>query len=439
MGGHTVVIGGGFAGISAAVALAEAGRPVLLIEKKSFLGGRTYSIPGRHTGGRVDNGQHILMGCYHHTFRLLERLGTREGVRLQENLRVPYRGPGGFRDTLQCPALPGPWHLLAGLFRMRSLGWRDGWAAIHFGLALKRPGAVHQSETVSELCRRLRQPEALRKRLWDPIALSALNEDLSSADARLFQAVLQSAFFSRAEDSKLALPVVPLGDLLGDKAIRFLEERNGKVWLGRSVTRLIVEGDAVSAVSVSSGETVECEACIAALPEVRLRSVVATSGLEDRLPLPDLGASPILSVYLEYDEPFTDECLCCLQDSTFEWIFHRSNFMNPGIHKRFCVCLVASAARRFQSWSREDLTRAAIDDIQNTYPESRGRMPTASLVFWEPRATFSATVENAGRRPGPQTPLANFFLAGDWTATGLPATIEGAVISGLRAAEKLLG
>ncbi|MFB3786661.1 MAG: hydroxysqualene dehydroxylase HpnE [bacterium] len=439
MGGHTIVTGGGFAGIAAAVRLAESGRPVTLIEKKGFLGGRTYSIRDRRTGDWVDNGQHVLMGCYHQTFGLLQRLGTRNGVRLQDTLYVPYRGPAGFRDQLQCPPLPGPLHLLAGLFQMQSLGWHDNWAALRFGLAMKRKGAVRESETVAELCQRLRQTDTLRKRMWDPIALSALNEDLSQADARLFQTVLRRAFFSKADDSKLALPVVPLGELLGEKAIRFLEEHHGRVLLDRTVTRLNVEGDKITLVFLSTGETVECEACISALPEPRLRGLLAASGLEERIPLPDLGSSPILSVFLWYDEPFTDELLCCLQNATFEWVFHRSNFMDPGGHQKFCVCLVASAARRFQSWSREDLARAAVEDMQNTYPETRGRMPSTSLVFWEPRATFSATVENARRRPGPDTPLANFFLAGDWTDTGFPATIEGAVVSGHRAADILLG
>lgn len=438
MGGHTVVIGGGFAGAAAAVRLAEAGCPVTLIEKKGFLGGRTYSVRDRRTGDWVDNGQHVLMGCYHQTLGLLQRLGARDGVRLQDTLTVPFRGPGGWRDELQCPALPGPLHLLAGLFRMRSLDWRDRWAALRFGLAMKRKSAARDSETIAELYRRLRQTPALQKRMWDPIALSAVNEDLTRADARLFQTVLRQAFFSRAEDSKLALPVIPLGDLLGGTVIRFLEERQGRVLLDRTVTRLVVEGDAVTAVVLSSGETVACQACVSALPEPRLRSVLAATGLAERLPLPDLGSSPILSVYLWYDEPFTDEPLCCLQDAHFEWVFHRSNFMNPGAHQKCCVCLVASVARRFQSWSRDDLARAAVEDIQNTYPETQGRMPSTSLVFWEPRATFSATVENARRRPGAETPYANFFLAGDWTGTGYPATIEGAVASGHRAADGLL-
>ena len=152
-----------------------------------------------------------------------------------------------------------------------------------------------------------------------------------------------------------------------------------------------------------------------------------------------MGSSPILNVYLWYERPFADDQICCLRDTTYEWIFHRSNFMNPGEHNQYCVCLVVSAARRLINVSRRQLVQAAIEDVQRVYPQTRTTQPTSSSLFWERNATFSCTPENVEKRPDHGTSLSNLFLAGDWTNTGLPATIEGATLSGHRCAGMVLG
>jgi len=435
MGADAIVIGGGFAGISTAVSLTEAGLRVLLVEKRPFLGGRAYAVRDRVTGDWVDNGQHAMMGCYHGTLSLLEKIGTISGIGFQDSLQIVYRGANGFYDRLQCPPLPGPFHLLAGLLRMRSFGLRDLPAAIRFGLAARKYQSLKTEETVSELCGRLRQTEALKQMMWDPITLSALNESPETADAGLLCAVLAQAFMGKTKDSRMGLPIVPLQSLHGDFAEQFLEDRGGGVVLGKSVERLIVADGNVKQVVLASGERLPCGYCVAAVPHSALRAILQRSGLWETVPAPDLGASPIVSVYLWYRQAVGEETVCCLQGTTFEWAFHRSNFMNAGVHQYHCVCLVVSAARRMQYWSRQELIQSAIDDMQTVYPETRSLKPYSSMVFREPHATFSATPAQVRRRPGHETALKNFSLAGDWTNTGLPATIESAVQSGKRCAE----
>ncbi|MGC9328012.1 MAG: FAD-dependent oxidoreductase, partial [Candidatus Hinthialibacter sp.] len=161
-----VIIGGGFAGLAAAASLARRGAKVLLVEKKTFPGGRVYSIRDRRTGDWIDNGQHALMGCYHQTFDLLREWGTEDGVFLQPRIEILYRGADGLRDRLRGYPLPGPLHLLGGLLSMRSFTGRDKWAAMRFGLQMKRPNAVKPGETVEQLCDRLGQPAAVRRRMW---------------------------------------------------------------------------------------------------------------------------------------------------------------------------------------------------------------------------------------------------------------------------------
>ncbi len=435
MAADVVVIGGGFAGIAAATRLAEAGAQVTLIEQKSFLGGRTYSITDRQTGDSVDNGQHVLMGCYHETFSLMKRLGTESGIRLQDSLHITYRGPFGYHDELKCSSLPGPLHLLVGLFRMKSIRWKEIGAALRFGWTLRNDQPVKKPETVSNLCSRLQQPEGLNRLMWNSIALSALNEQPDQADASLFITVLKQAFLGHAKDSRMALPVVALNELHGKHASRFIHDRGGAVHLNSRVTRVHINSGEITGVRLASGETIPCKSCISTVPERALRDLLKRSELSERISIPSLGTSPILSVYLWYERPISEDRICCLMDSNYEWVLHRSNFMNPGEHSQYCICLVASAARDKLKLSRQELIQAAIADIQASYPNTQELIPLSAMVFWDPHATFSATPENVRLRPGHQTDVKNFFLGGDWTDTGLPATIEGAVVSGHRCSE----
>jgi zeta-carotene desaturase len=433
-----VVLGGGVAGIAAATKLAQAGRSVTLIEKKPFLGGRTYSIQDRKTGDFIDNGQHLLMGCYHETFTLLTRLGTMHGVCLQPNLDIRYKSAQGWQDRLACPHLPGPFHLLAGLFGLKQLSFRDHWAALRFGLHLKAKKPAQTGETVTAFCQRLGQTQTLVHQLWEPICISALNEKPDVASAELFATVLQQAFFGKKQDSVLGFPALSLSTLLGDRAARYLEENNGNVIVKDRAVSLKREGEQLTAVQLQSGREIPCHACISALPASNLQTLLDHSGLQDRIHIPSLEYSPILSVFLWFERAFTNDEVCCLLDSEFEWVLFRSNFMQPGEHEKFCVCLLVSAASAFQSWKREALVELALKNLQTAYPESAGIEPVSSTVFWEPKATFSPAAAMSEQRPGPETGIDQFYLAGDWTGTGYPATIEGAALSGHRCADLVL-
>lgn len=425
-----VVIGGGFAGIAAATRLAERGIPVLLADARPFPGGRAISVFHRDAGW-IDNGQHVLMGCYRETLELLRRLGTEGDILWQDTLTAVYRGPGGFIDRLRCPRLPGPLHLAAGLWRMKSFGLADLWASRRMQTAFK---SIQPGETVEGLCKRARQPDSLTRLMWYPIALSALNETPDRADARLFAEVIQQAFLGRAKASRLGLPAAGLQPLHGDTVARYLGERGGTVRLGASVRRLIVEKDAAAGVEFAGSETVPCAGAISAVPAPALKKILERSGLSDRIPVPDLGSSPILSVYLWLDRQVADEAAACMTGTEFEWAFFRSRFM-PDAAETECVCLVKSAARNLLGHGRQYISDLARREMADLFPEARGARVLRSHVFWERHATFAATPENAARRPGRETAIPNLSLAGGWTATGLPDTIEGAVLSGHRCAD----
>ncbi len=436
MSTDVIVIGGGFAGISAAVRFAQQGAKVLLLEKKPFLGGRVYSIPERKTGDEIDNGQHVVMGCYHEMMDLLRLLGTDTNIAFQEKLSIDYRWANGTRDRLVCPGLPAPLHLLTGLMRMQSLSWSDKLIALRFGLTLRKKEANLPRESVQAFCGRLKQPKILCDTMWNAIAVSALNEKPDKADAGLFRTVMRQAFLAKADDSCMGLPTVPLQGLHGEHVASYLSAHNGEVRLRQRVESLGWESERITSVKLSSGEEIACGVCVMAVPTWAARPILEHSGLSERVNIPGVGTSPILSVFLWYDQEFSNETITCLQETTFEWIFHRNRFMQPNAHKHYCVCLVVSACRELQGYSRDRLIKLALEDVHQTYPESHSSNLLAATVFWETRATFSATVYNAQNRLSPKTALQNLFLAGDWTDTGLPATIEGAVISGKKCAEE---
>ncbi len=434
MNADVVIIGGGLSGIAAATQLAQNGARVTLLEKKPFLGGRTYSIRDPHSGAMIDNGQHALMACYHETFSLLRQLGTDDCVQVQKSLTIPYRGANGFHDSLRCPPLPGPFHLLAGMIRMRSFGIRDVWNAARFGWAIRKYQPCNPRETTEQFCARLKQPEQLNELMWRPITLSTLNESFEQADAASLATVLQQAFLGAAKDSNMALAITPLQDLHGDKAIQYIEERKGTVRLGARVEKLKFLGERITGVQLKSGEIIPSGAVISAIPANNLSELLDNSGLNDRITIPDLGESPILCVYLWYKNPIADEDFCCLTGTTFEWAFHRSNFMKSNESGKNCVCLLVSAAHHLLNRTRAELIQIAINDLREAYPSIQNTVPQSAAVFWERRATFSLTPKNAVQRPPHTTAIKNLYLAGDWTNTGLPATMEGAVLSGHRCA-----
>ncbi|MBD3267293.1 FAD-dependent oxidoreductase [bacterium] len=437
MGTHIVILGGGIAGLAAATRLVEQGYQITLIEKKPFLGGRAYSIIDRKTGEAIDNGQHVVMGCYHHTFQLLNRLGVQHGVRVQKTLSIPYKSKTGVQETLHCPPLPGPLHLLAGLWGMKSLSLNDYWAALRFGLNLRKENPAIKGESVEEFCQRLKQTPPLRKYMWDPICISALNETPEQACAELFVPVLQQAFFGSRQDASLGFPTLSFAKLLGESGTQFFQKNNANLLLGDKATRLNGDKKKVNSVTLQSGKTIPCDICVSALHATQLHQLAGDSSLTNSIWVPKLNYSPILSVYLWFETSFTQDEISCLLDGDFEWALFRSNFMQPGEHKSFCVCLLISAARKYQKWKRTDLVQAALNDLHATYPKSQTAKMISSSVFWEPKATFAPNPMIGCKRPGTRSEIPNFYLAGDWTDTGLPATIEGAALSGHLCAEMI--
>jgi squalene-associated FAD-dependent desaturase len=447
-----LILGGGFAGLAAAVDLAESGRRVLLLERRSFLGGRAYSFTDKITGDTIDNGQHLMMGCYHRTLRFLEKIGSLDKIKLQPDPQVDFlqeeTNGSVTRASFKCPPLPAPLHLLGGLARLKTIGWGDRLRALGVGLAVRRAAHMLNGDrdrlaeiTVREWLDGLGQSERIQRRFWRPMALATLNEAPDVASADMFARVIELGFMRTKSDSAMVISRVGLSDLYTRQAQSFIEDRGGEVRLNADVSRIDFEDDVAAGVTLRSGERIEADAVISAVPYFALKRMLPAEFAAAHFPCLDrLKSAPIVSINLWYDEPITDLEFAGLLDSPIEWVFNK-NAINQGgsAHGRQHLALVISGAHEAATRPKEELIALAKSQIERFFPEARKLCPFHAFVVREHDATISHPVGTARLRPSSRTRFDNFFLAGDWTATGLPATIEGAVQSGQDCARLVLG
>ena len=448
------VVGGGFAGLSAGVRLARHGARVILLEARSRLGGRATSFLDRQTGERVDNGQHILLGCYTETLAFLEDIGAGDQLRRQTQLAVTMIDRAGRRSRLECPRLPSPLHLIAGVLEWDALGWGDRWSILRMAaplrtarqqLAAERRGAgsanrstkiaASPGETVSAWLTRNGQTPRLQEMLWEPLALAALNQPPSQAAAPVFARVLAEMFGPDPQAAAILIPARPLEEWYGTPARQIIEARGGEVRTATS-GRVRINQHGVDAV-VAADRTFAAKAVIVAVPWFGLRDVFdgETAALRDILDrAAATAASPMVTVNLWFDRTVIEEPFLGLPGRSMQWVFDKKTvFGGQASH----LSLVSSGASPLIERSNEALIQEAHDDLLAALPSLRAASLVGATVIREPRATFSLA-PGQPVRPGTATPVSGLFLAGDWIDTGLPATIESAVRSGHRAAAAAL-
>ncbi|HEV2234182.1 MAG TPA: hydroxysqualene dehydroxylase HpnE [Terriglobia bacterium] len=451
-----LIIGGGFAGLTAGVALAQAGRRVRLLEQKPHLGGRASSFLDPATGSVVDNGQHLFMGCYHQTIEFLKTIGTLDRVRFQSGLSVKFLDSGGSLSALVCPRLPAPWHLLVGVLRSGSFKWSEKLEVLRIRAALSRRGDSNDGNrnlTVDQWLKGLGQSENLRQYFWNLICIAAMNEDPRIASAALFERVLKLALFSSANDSRLGIARVGLSDCYTTAAAEFISAHGGRVELGQNVTGLLVSDGGCQGVTLAGGERVQAQTVLSAAPWNKFTSLLPGDLLRNEpffTKILSLRPAPIISINLWFDRPVTNLEFVGLRGTTIQWLFNKSRILDErgresaasalrtSAPHRSYISLVLSGAHEHIGRSKEDLLAMAMGELQGLMPEAKQAKLVHSLIVKERFATFSPCVGVEDLRPTAATPVRGLYLAGDWTATGLPATIEGAVKSGYTAAGEIL-
>jgi squalene-associated FAD-dependent desaturase len=446
MTADVVVIGAGCAGLSAAVRLADAGRRVVVVEEAPRLGGRATAFADRETGERVDNGQHVLFGCYRDTYAFLKRLGTADLAPLQRRLSVCMAGPDGRQATFACPAWRPPWHLVGGVIRWSALPLRDRLSALGLASTLRavaRDGAgavaarVPAGLTTSAWLEARGQSPKLCEWLWRPLAVAALNQSPDIAAAAPFVRVLGELFGPRPDDSAIGLSSVPLDELYAEPARRFIESRDGAV-LTKAPARITLD-DSDGVTGVRAGEAlVEARTVVSAVPWHAFGRVwdrgVPPALADVAANASAVQSSPIVTVNLWYDGPVTIGRFVGLVGGPMHWVFDKSAIFGGAAGH---LSVVASGDAALAGMDNAGITRVAARQLAAALPALTPHRLVRSVVVREQRATFSLA-PGSPPRPAVRTPLRGLYLAGDWTDTGLPATIEGAVRSGHMAADAVL-
>lgn len=433
---RVAVVGGGVAGMATALGLADRGHQVRLLERRPFLGGRVFSFRDGDLGRGLDNGQHAMLGCYHETLSFLERIGAAKRL-YWHGLRMELRDSGR-RGVLDAGSAPAPFHLMRALLGYRLLPGREKLVAMmgaaRLLVAWRRGPERFERRTVRAALVAVGQGEPIRRRLWDPITIAALNADPSHASAALFAAVLERAFFGRARDAAIVLPGAPLSEVFGEPGTVALEAA-GVALCRRDALATVELDDAgrVAAVRTRTGQCYECDAVVLALTP-RALGELSIGGREAHKALgawiDDLSvSSPIVSTHVPLDRPIDLPVMIGLLGTTTQWVFHTDRFAGRSGGTGALLSCVTSDAASLDSLDDRTIARRVVAELQEHVPEVGRVDPENVRVVRERHATIPATVEATAVRPGTKTGVSGLFLAGDWVRTGLPATLESAAVS----------
>ncbi len=419
-----IVIGGGLAGLASAAALGGAGFDVDLFESRPFAGGRatSYLLPGET--GTIDNCQHILLRCCVNLLDFYRRMGVEDQIEFHREF--VFIEPGGRRSWLRAGSLPAPLHFTGSFLKLQCLGPADRIAIARGLLALRRERTRRTDLdriTMREWLIEKKQTPLAMRRFWDPVLVSAINEVPERMAALHGFQVFWLGFLARADSYEMGIPRVPLGDLYGAKAWERLPRV--RLHFRSPVESLEVREGRVRAVLVR-GERHTAEYFVSAVPVDRAGALLP----DLRLDLTGFEHSPITGIHLWFDREVTTLPHAALLDRTIQWMFNKDR-------GRY-LQLVVSASRSLLETKREDVIQLALSELAEFFPEAaRAKLENAQVVK-EVRATFSAVPGLQARRPPSETAIPNLAVAGDWTRSGWPATMEGAVRSGYLAAEAVM-
>jgi squalene-associated FAD-dependent desaturase len=427
------VVGGGLAGLSAACALAESGLQVTLFERRPYLGGRASSYQHPSTGEVVDNCQHVLLGCCTNLVEFYQRLGVEDKIRWYD--RMTFLEPGGRASVISPSFWPAPLHTAPAFLRAACLNLPDKLAIAAAMAALTPMMPEDKGESFLHWLRRHGQTERAIERFWKTVLVSALNEDVDRVSVPCAAQVMRESFLKSPGAGRMGVPTVPLTELY-NAAGDYVTERGGSVRYRASVESFRAEFAGVKL--LQEGVESNFDFAVLAVPfDVLSRMLPPTSAGDPlRQTLARFETSPITGVHLWFDRQITDLEHAVLLDRTIQWMFHKSKLLGRenGSHGSY-VELVISSSKALVEKSRAEIIDLAVAELGEFFPEVRNATLVKSTVIKEVHATYSPRPGVDDIRPRPETVWPRIFLAGDWTATGWPATMEGAVRSGYLAAQ----
>ncbi len=440
---NAIIIGGGCAGIAATVKLASAGVHTTLIEKRPFLGGRAFSFYSKGIPHQVDNGQHVFLGACTQYIKLLKIIESYKSVSIQQKLNIPilYNHQLGF---LKSPRfVKGRLGNVAALLTYKHINLIDR-LRILFALGTMRVldynnlSAKYQNMSLYQWLIQTHQNDQTIQKFWEPITIAALNDSTKYVGLAIALMVFRVAFLENSNNATMGYSKVGLSELVQANATKYIKERGGKLITAHSVVRLNFEKDK-ALVLLSDNRWIEADFIISALPADRLLSILPhkwiNSSFFSRAKL--IQFAPILAVHLYYDRPVLDKPFMLALDSSAQWIFNVSSIRSEG-SQLWHILLSISNAWEWQAVSKADIRSIVTDELKRILPEAKKATVKRIIVIKTNQATFRSLPGNTPGRLPQVTPIPSFFIAGDWTDTGWPSTMEGAVRSGFIAADKAI-
>ena len=438
-----VIIGAGWAGLAAAVKLTEQGKKVVLYESAKQAGGRARSVS--FNDFNVDNGQHLLIGAYTQCLSLMETAGIDTKTvlkRLPLQLIVINKSSienGNNELLLRGPALPAPLHLLYALMTAKGLKFKDKVAAVKFGLTLKK-AHYHFNEDISVMALfiKTKQTQTLIKQLWEPLCLATMNTPIDVASANVFMTVFRDAFTNKTHDADSLVPRIDISNVFPNAAINYIENKGGKVFFKSRVDKIDVTDNKVVSIQVKQNNEIQThktsQVIIATAPQNLTKLLTEHAELKTTCDnIEKLKYEPIVTIYLHYSENVKlSQAMTGLTNTHSQWVFDRSTFC----HQDGLISVVISSSGDHMTMDDDTLTEIVHSEISALFINK----PTLinSFVIREKRATFASTVNINDLRPKNETAIKGLYLAGDYTDTGYPATLEGAVRSGVAASNLII-
>jgi len=436
---RVLIIGGGLAGLSAAVNAADAGLDVTVLEAAAVPGGRVRRVSPGDGFGAIDYGQHLMMGCYKESLAFASRIGTRRDISEIKGVTPFVSRPGTFHPY-RIGSLPAPLHALPGLMSLTQLNLRERMslgipvAAAKASRLLSRENLDLQ--TAGLWLRRNGQSENVVKNFWEPLVLATMNMAINEASALPLVTVLHRIFSTRRRDAVPMASEKTLHEVFIEPAIKALEKKGGRIFFSEKVARLVHENGTINAALTKEGELFPADYFILAVPswdvEPLLNNLPKLSGLREAAG--ELGSSPIVNVDLWFDRECFQYPYAGFLGSSLQWVFNHPS--RNGSRPRLSI--VVSGAERLESLPSEEILRECKDELARFFPETVKAKLLKTLVIKARKATIRLKPGTANLRPTSKSACKNLFFAGDWTDTGLPATIEGAVLSGRLASGGIL-
>jgi zeta-carotene desaturase len=429
-------VGGGLAGLSAACALADAGYRVTLFERRGYLGGRASSYEHPGTGEVVDNCQHVLLGCCTNLRDFYRRLGVEDKVRWYK--RITFIEPGGRSGCIESTRLPAPFHSARSFLKYKLLSLADKVGIARAMMALLAGVPEDTSEDFLSWLRAKGQTQAAIDRFWAPVLISSLNEELDKSSVKYAAMVIRDGFLKSAEAAEMGVPTAPLSEIYGEAA-GYITARGGLVLLRSGVDGLSCDESGVTVRAVDYD--FRFDYAVSALPFHLVGRILPASPASDELRarVSHLRSVPITGIHLWFDREFTELEHAALLDRNIQWMFQKSRILSHSCRRTDEVGsyleLVVSSSKQLLEMGRAEIIALATKELVEFFPAAREAKLVKATVIKEVHATFAPAPLSDGFRLSPATAWPRLFLSGDWTATGWPSTMEGAVRAGYLTAE----